>query len=76
MRHRASRLIRIHGAVVAQNFVPVEAHMKVDRICGPMWLQDSFFVNFGANMDVGLVGDVACREVCYEEHGYERPTGP
>lgn len=62
----------IHGIMGTENYVAGEANMEFDRICLPIGTLGSLLINFGTNMDVRPLAEVACRglTVLYEEQGY------
>lgn len=67
----------MHNTLGAKHFVPAEANMEVDRMCGSIWAFGCFFAIFEIDTVAEPFGDMACREfnVLYKEHMYGCPMG-
>lgn len=74
-RHRALdqiELLSMHDALAAENFVPPEANIDLDRTCGLMWVLRLFCCQFLDEHACWPFADMACRElwILYKEHIY------
>lgn len=56
------RRLSMHDALGAEDFVPADANVELDRICGPMWALRCPSAIFRADMDASPFLDMARRK--------------